>query len=59
MFLQSGSEDQILVKEREYPMDASEESLSIERKATDSLVDAKKVESLSVEVENLKVMLLL
>nr|GEU97948.1 myosin-9-like isoform X1 [Tanacetum cinerariifolium] len=47
-------EDRMLVKEREYPMDASEESLSIERKATDSLVDAEKVESLSVEVENLK-----
>ncbi|PWA65541.1 IQ motif, EF-hand binding site [Artemisia annua] len=50
----SESEDRMLVKEREYPMDAYEESLSIERKATDSLVDAKKVESLSVEVENLK-----
>lgn len=59
MFLQSEPEDRMLVKEREYPVDASEESLSTERKATDSLVDAEKVESLSVEVENLKVMLLL
>ncbi|CAH1417764.1 unnamed protein product [Lactuca virosa] len=48
------SEDKMLVQQREAPLEASGETLSVLEKATVSLVDTEKIENLTVEVENLK-----
>lgn len=53
--MQTESEDKMLVQQREAPLEASGETLSVLEKATVSLVDTEKIENLTVEVENLKV----
>ncbi|KAI3829743.1 hypothetical protein L1987_03871 [Smallanthus sonchifolius] len=47
-------EDLMVVKERDFPMEASNEALSTGKKATDSMEDTKKIENLTGELENLK-----
>lgn len=54
---QTEVEDRILVQEREYPIEASDEALSVGKKATVSVEHTEKIENLTAEVKNLKVLI--